>query len=138
MLEHRYPFRFGTFSSTKVLTANFKPIADIFLFHVFLFFQLSGFSAQSIFRVMVIAHNPPIVQVWPGSVGRCMLLYYHHRRNQDPSQMLKQDWKSYYKFTFKGRICSVGPALGLLPNGHQFESPQGHWRFTRLLTSPWE
>ncbi|RVX12468.1 putative clathrin assembly protein [Vitis vinifera] len=26
-------------------------------------------------------------------------------------------------------------ALGLLPNGHQFESPQGHWRFTRSLTS---
>lgn len=104
---------------------------------------LSVFSAQWIpcsvhLRVMVIAHNPPIVQVWPGSVGRCMLLYYHHRRNQDPSQMLKQDWKSYYKFTFKGRICSVGPALGLLPNGHQFESPQGHWKFTRLLTSPWE
>ncbi|RVW43164.1 hypothetical protein CK203_078722 [Vitis vinifera] len=23
---------------------------------------------------------------------------------------------------------SVDPALGLLPNGHQFESPQGHWR----------
>ena len=22
-----------------------------------------------------------------------------------------------------------------LPNGHQFESPQGHWRFTRSLTS---
>ncbi|RVW55131.1 hypothetical protein CK203_066922 [Vitis vinifera] len=30
---------------------------------------------------------------------------------------------------------SVGQALGLLPNGHQFESPQGHWRFTRSLTS---
>ena len=29
----------------------------------------------------------------------------------------------------------VGQALGLLPNGHQFESPQGHWRFTRSLTS---
>ena len=29
---------------------------------------------------------------------------------------------------------SIGPALGLLPNGHQFESPQGHWRFTRSLT----
>ena len=23
----------------------------------------------------------------------------------------------------------------MLPNGHQFESPQGHWRFTRSLTS---
>ena len=30
---------------------------------------------------------------------------------------------------------SVGQALGLLSNGHQFESPQGHWRFTRSLTS---
>ena len=33
------------------------------------------------------------------------------------------------------RGSSVGPVLGLLPNGHQFESPQGHWRFTRSLTS---
>ena len=33
------------------------------------------------------------------------------------------------------RGSSVGQALGLLPNGHQFESPQGHWRFTRSLTS---
>ena len=33
------------------------------------------------------------------------------------------------------RGSSVGPALGLLPNGHQFESPQGHWRFTQSLTS---
>nr|CAN69266.1 hypothetical protein VITISV_043642 [Vitis vinifera] len=30
---------------------------------------------------------------------------------------------------------SVGLALGLLPSGHQFESPQGHWRFTWSLTS---
>ena len=30
--------------------------------------------------------------------------------------------------------ASVGPTLGLLPNGHQFESPQGHWRFTWSLT----
>ena len=30
---------------------------------------------------------------------------------------------------------SVDSALSLLPNGHQFESPQGHWRFTRSLTS---
>ena len=30
---------------------------------------------------------------------------------------------------------SVDPALGLLLNGHQFESPQGHWRFIRSLTS---
>lgn len=28
----------------------------------------------------------------------------------------------------------VDPALSLLPNGHQFESLQGHWRFTRSLT----
>ncbi|RVX19090.1 hypothetical protein CK203_008739 [Vitis vinifera] len=33
------------------------------------------------------------------------------------------------------RGSSVGPALGLLSNGHQFESPQGHWRFTWSLTS---
>ena len=33
------------------------------------------------------------------------------------------------------RSSSVGSALSLLPNGHQFESPQGHWRFTRSLTS---
>ncbi|RVX04846.1 Protein LOL1 [Vitis vinifera] len=32
-------------------------------------------------------------------------------------------------------LAPVGQALGLLPNGHQFESPQGHWRFTRSLTS---
>ena len=30
---------------------------------------------------------------------------------------------------------SVGPVLGLLPNDHWFESSQGHWRFTRSLTS---
>ncbi|KAG7964342.1 hypothetical protein I3843_09G164800 [Carya illinoinensis] len=29
----------------------------------------------------------------------------------------------------------VGQALGLLPNGHQFESLQGHWRFIWSLTS---
>ena len=29
----------------------------------------------------------------------------------------------------------VDPALGLLSNGHQFKSPQGHWRFTQSLTS---
>ena len=28
---------------------------------------------------------------------------------------------------------SVGPVLGLLSNDHQFESPKGHWRFTRSL-----
>ncbi|WKA06443.1 hypothetical protein VitviT2T_024340 [Vitis vinifera] len=33
------------------------------------------------------------------------------------------------------RGSSVGSALSLLPNGHQFEFPQGHWRFTRSLTS---
>ena len=33
------------------------------------------------------------------------------------------------------RGSSVGPALGLLSNGYQFESPQDHWRFTRSLTS---
>ena len=32
------------------------------------------------------------------------------------------------------RDNSVGLALSLLPNDHQFESPQGHWRFTRSLT----
>ncbi|RVW67429.1 tRNA pseudouridine synthase A [Vitis vinifera] len=30
---------------------------------------------------------------------------------------------------------SVGLVLGLLPNGHRFESPQGNWRFTQSLTS---
>ena len=30
---------------------------------------------------------------------------------------------------------SVGPVLGLLSNDHWFESSQGHWRFTRSLTS---
>nr|CAN62537.1 hypothetical protein VITISV_010756 [Vitis vinifera] len=33
------------------------------------------------------------------------------------------------------RGSSVGSTLGFLPNGHQFESLQGHWRFTRSLTS---
>ncbi|RVX06909.1 putative magnesium transporter NIPA8 [Vitis vinifera] len=36
---------------------------------------------------------------------------------------------------FGNHQSPVGQALGLLPNGHQFESPQGHWRFTRSLTS---
>ncbi|KAG6696873.1 hypothetical protein I3842_09G170300 [Carya illinoinensis] len=35
--------------------------------------------------------------------------------------------------TLRGSL--VGQALGLLPNGHQFESPQSHWRFTWSLTS---
>ncbi|CBI25315.3 unnamed protein product, partial [Vitis vinifera] len=35
--------------------------------------------------------------------------------------------------TLRGSL--VGRTLGLFPNGHQFESSQGHWRFTRSLTS---
>jgi len=29
----------------------------------------------------------------------------------------------------------TGQVLSLLPNGHEFESSQGHWRLTWLLTS---
>lgn len=32
------------------------------------------------------------------------------------------------------RGSTVDPVLDLLSNGHQFEFPQGHWRFTRSLT----
>lgn len=34
-----------------------------------------------------------------------------------------------------GLEVSIGQAFGLLPNGHQFESSQGHWWSTWLLTS---
>lgn len=33
------------------------------------------------------------------------------------------------------RGSSVGQDLDLLPNSHQFEYPQGHWRFIWPLTS---
>ena len=39
----------------------------------------------------------------------------------------------YFSLTLRG--SSVGPALSLFPNGHWFESPHGHRRFTRSLTS---
>ncbi|KAL6340450.1 hypothetical protein AAG906_006114 [Vitis piasezkii] len=74
-------------------------------------FQLSGFPAQSIF------------ELWSSLIIHPLCKCGWVLPSQDPSQMLKQDRKSYYKFTFKGRICSVGPVLGLLPNGHKFESP---------------
>ena len=49
----------------------------------------------------------------------------------------QMDKNALHNFSFLTtlRDSSVGPALGLLPNGHQFESPQGHWRFIRSLTS---
>ncbi|RVW23392.1 DNA-directed RNA polymerases II, IV and V subunit 11 [Vitis vinifera] len=46
-----------------------------------------------------------------------------------------QQLLSGYRILLELSSCSVGPALGLLSNGHQFEAPQGHWRFTRSLTS---
>ena len=48
--------------------------------------------------------------------------------NYNSDSNINNNYNSLRQSTLRG--SSIGPTLSLLPDDYQFESPQGHWRFT--------